>query len=408
MSSAHRPQHEILKTVPQGTDTSGMQAMFELYTAHLPQKASMALPSNCSKVFAVVGSTGFLGPYIIASLLRSNNCSQIFCLNRTLDAQQRTESALHQVMGDFSPQRSRLHYQVTDMTQPDFGLTALQAGMLSSRVDELIFNAWDPHWGKELAYFEPFLEGIRNSIEFCATASRRPRITFISTVCAVGNWSAFHPTEKTIPEAVVWDNRSAGTHGYGESKCVAEQVLAKGQEVSGVPVSVIRAGQIGGPSHPSMGAWPRQGWLCSIIMASKRLKVFPTHVTPLDWIPVDILADGIANSTLRCPSSLDVEVFNAVHPRAVSWSLFYRTLQSRFGFQAVEEHLQAWLDRFDHTGMNLHGFLSAMEGGREFNMAFHNRKALEVLPQVPQITEDLLATWLSGWNLRLGDSSAKL
>jgi thioester reductase-like protein len=355
-----------------------------------------------------MGSTGFLGPHIIASLLRAHSPSQIFCLNRSVDAQQRTETALDQVMGDFSAQRSQLHYWVTDMTQPNFGLTALQVGLLSSRVDELIFNAWDPHWGKELAYFETFLAGIRNAIDFCATASSRPRITFISSICAVGDWPIVHPTDPTIPETVVWDRRSAMNNGYGESKCIAEQVLAKAQKVSGIPVSVIRAGQIGGPSKLSMGAWPRQGWLCSVITASKRLKVFPMHVTPLDWIPVDIFADSIVNSTMRFPNSSDVEVFNALHPEASSWSLFHKTLEARFDFQAEEESLRDWLDRFDPARMKIHSVLSAMEGGREYNLGCHNENAKAVLPYVPKITEDLLTMWLASWNLTLGDCRPKL
>ncbi|KAF2022568.1 hypothetical protein EK21DRAFT_16129, partial [Setomelanomma holmii] len=162
-----------------------------------------------------------------------------------------------------------------DMTKPNFGLAALQAGLLASQVDELIFNAWDPHWGRKLTYFESFLVGIRNAVDFCATAYQRPRITFVSSICAVGDWPIFHPINPAIPEAVVWDNRSAMPHGYGESKCVAEQVLAKAHEVSGIPVNIVRAGQIGGPSQSSVGTWPRQGWLYSIILASSKLGVFP-------------------------------------------------------------------------------------------------------------------------------------
>jgi thioester reductase-like protein len=390
------------------TDTKGMQAMFERYTSHLPKTSNIAPASKSPKALAVIGSTGFLGPHIIASLLSVHKHSDIFCLNRSSDARQRTESPLQQLVSDFSKHSSRLHFWVMDMTQPNFGLAAFQAGLLASQVDELIFNAWDPHWGKDLAYFDPFLEGIRTAIDFCASSCRRPRLSFVSSICAVGDWPLIHPTDPAIPEAVVWDDRCAMTSGYGQSKCVAEQVLAKAHEVSGIPVSVFRAGQIGGPSRPDMGPWPRQGWLCSIIISSKRLKVFPTHVTPLDWIPVDIFADGIANSTLRCPTSSDVEVFNAVHPKVATWDLFYKTLRSRFNLQAAEESLQDWLHRSDPTDMKLHGFLTAMEGGREYNMIAHNQKALEVLPSVPEITEKLLAGWLASWKLKLGDLSAKL
>ncbi|KAH7060984.1 hypothetical protein BKA63DRAFT_528313 [Paraphoma chrysanthemicola] len=400
-------QHSHDASLLPATDTNGMQAMLERHTKNLPQNMNMAPASNTSKTIAVLGSTGFLGPHIVAALLRTHKHSKIFCLNRSLDGQQRTESALSQLMDNFAAEQQRLHYWMTDITQPNFGLGPSQTGLLAFQVDELIFNAWEAHWAKKLAHFDSFLAGVRNAIDFCAVACRRPRITFVSSICAVGNWPVVYPMNPVIPEAVVWDNRSAMPHGYGEAKCVAEQVLEKAHKASAIPVSIIRAGQIGGPSQLNLGAWPRQGWLYSIILASSKQGVFPTHMQPLDWIPVDILADGIANITMRRPNS-SVEVFNALHPNPASWSLFYKTLCSHFGLQAEEESLPGWLDLFDPTSMKLHGFLSTWGRGREYNMVFDKQRASEVLPPVPPITEDLLVRWLAGWKLTLGESSAKL
>jgi thioester reductase-like protein len=397
-----------LSRVKNTTDTKGMQTMLERYTKLMPKASRVSHTSKGPKTLVVIGSTGFLGPHIVASLLSAHKHSDIFCLNRSPDARERTELALQQHGSDYSRQSPRLDFWVTDITQPDFGLTSLQAGLLASQVDELIFNAWDPNWGKKLLYFDPFLGGIRNAINFCASASKRPRITFISSICAVGDWPLLHPREPVIPEAVLQDHRSAMPNGYGESKCVAEQILAKANEISRVPVNIVRAGQIGGPSVPSMGAWSRQGWLYSVMMASKRLGTFPTHVVPLDWIPVDLLAEGIASSTLRRPRFSEVEVFNALHPNAASWSLLCRTLRSSFGLQAEEESMPEWLARLDPNRMKVHGFLSAFGNGREYDMNFRNQNALEVLPSVPVITEELLSRWLANWKLTLGNSNAKL
>ncbi|KAH5617550.1 hypothetical protein HBI23_254190 [Parastagonospora nodorum] len=397
-----------LQCVKNTTDTKGMQRMLERYTKDMPRASKVSRMSKSPKTLVVIGSTGFLGPHIIASLLSAHNQSDIFCLNRSSDARQRTELALQQLGSDYSKQSPRLHFWATDMTQPNFGLTSLQADLLASQVDELVFNAWDPHWGKKLVDFDRFLGGIRNAINFCASASKRPRITFISSICAVGDWPLIHPRDPVIPEAVVQDNRSAMPNGYGESKCVAEQILAKANQVSGIPVNIVRAGQIGGPSLPSMGAWARQGWLYSVMMASKRLGTFPTHVVSLDWIPVDLLAKGVASCTMRRASFSDVEVFNALHPNAASWTLLWRTLRSRFGLQADEESMPAWLARLDPKRMKVHGFLSAFGNGREYNMKFRNQNALEVLPSVPVITEELLSRWLANWKLILGNSNAKL
>jgi hypothetical protein len=235
-SNVKLPLHCVKNT----TDTKGMQTMLERYTIHMPKASKVSHMSRSPKTLVVIGSTGFLGPHIIASLLSAHEHSDIFCLNRSSDARQRTELALQQLGSDYSRQSPRLHFWATDMTQPDLGLTPTQTFLLASQVDELIFNAWDPHWGKKLVEFDPFLGGIRNAINFCASASKRPRITFISSICAVGDWPLIHPRDPAIPEAVAQDNRSAMPNGYGESKCVAEQILAKANEISGIPVNIVR------------------------------------------------------------------------------------------------------------------------------------------------------------------------
>tara|TARA_R110002003_G_scaffold1007_2_gene22055 strand:- start:1282 stop:2103 length:822 start_codon:yes stop_codon:yes gene_type:complete len=241
-------------------------------------------------------------------------------------------------------------------------------------VDELIFNAWDPHWSKDLVCFETLLSGVRNTIDLCAAEYRRPRITFVSSICAVGDWPKVHHTDPAMPEAVIWDNHSAMPHGYGESKCIAEQILAKDQEVSGVPVSIVRAEQVGGASGPSLGAWPRQGWLYAIITASIRLKAFPMQVQPLDWIPVDTLAGGIANVIMHPRNASDVEVFNMLHPDAAPWSLLHKILRTRFGLQGKEESLPDWLDRLDPTRIETAWFLERNRKREGAQYDFQERK----------------------------------
>ena len=198
----------------------------------------------------------------------------------------------------------------------------------------------------------------------------------------------------------MWDSRSAMPHGYGESKCVAEQLLAKAHEASGLRVNVVRAGQIGGPSKPRVKEWPRPGWIHSILQTSLKLGSFPMHVQPLDWIPVDSFAAGIVNSTKTSPSPGTLQVFNMVHPEPGPWKMLYDTLANRFGTPMETTSLSDWLDRLDQREFKLHGFLRATGNGREHNMSFRNANALQTLPEVVPLSEELLADWLRGWKLR--------
>jgi hypothetical protein len=52
--------------------------------------------SRCSSIM-VIGTTGFLGPYIVASLLENIAFSHILCINRDPKGQERTVGALQRI-----------------------------------------------------------------------------------------------------------------------------------------------------------------------------------------------------------------------------------------------------------------------------------------------------------------------
>lgn len=268
---------------------------------------------------------------------------KVVCINRTSDGKLRTLSALAGIRRDKSCSAvTCLDFRVADISMQHMGLTSEQVKLLALEVDELVFNAWNPNWSLPLKSFEPLLRALRHAVEFCVSGHRQPRMTFVSSICAVGEWPRNHPNQPRIPERVAWDSASAMAHGYGESKCIAEQLLARAHASSGVCITIVRAGQIGGPvqENTPSGSWSVQGWLYSIIKASAKLGYWPAHVQPLDWIPVDALAKGIANIMQRKPDIRAVQVLNMVHPQPAPWNLLFTTLKSRFGLRAKEVSLQ--------------------------------------------------------------------
>jgi hypothetical protein len=94
-----------------------------------------------------------------------------------------------------------------------------------------------------------------------------------------------------------------------------------------------------------------------------------------------------------------VEVFNLVHLEPVPWRLLFSTLQEKFGSRADLVSLLEWLNRLGPGKIGMYGFLNSFGSGREYDMCFHCGNALEVLPGVVPITEDLLATWGKGRDL---------
>ncbi|CAN9286530.1 unnamed protein product [Alternaria alternata] len=79
----------------------------------------------------------------------------------------------------------------------------IQEELLASAVDEVVFNAWNPHWGLPLQSFEPLLKALASTIGFCTSSPRQPRITSISSICAVGEWPRQNRQQPLIPERVV-------------------------------------------------------------------------------------------------------------------------------------------------------------------------------------------------------------
>jgi thioester reductase-like protein len=313
-------------------------------------------------------------------------------------------SALGQLESGNSQPPRRLSFITTDITKPT------QDWNYVFNVDDIIFNAWSANWRTPLESFGPLLNAVRNIIEICATSPRRPRIIFMSSTCAIGDWPQMHPEQPLLPEEPAWDIASATENGYGQSKCIAEQLLADAHKQHGLRVAIVRAGLIGGPST-GVGSlsWPIQGSLYVVIRTSQKLGTWPTKVNALDWIPVDALAKGIVEITATDPSSRALCVYNMLHPDPAPWALLYTTLKNGFELSAKQVSLPVWLDSLTPETFKMHAFYRRAGMGREqVGKAFQNQNALRLLPKVDRITEQQLRMWLQGWGLALDKIGSRL
>ena len=72
---------------------------------------------------------------------------------------------------------------------------------------------------------------------------------------------------------------------YTESRYVAECILHEANQRSGVPVSILRVGQIGGSTVECDVAFPEQEWLVALIKTSMTMGAMPTNVILIDLDP---------------------------------------------------------------------------------------------------------------------------
>lgn len=389
---------------------STMEELVQRYSQGLVKPSTLPKEDSGPHVVALVGSTGYLGPHILASLLNNPGIASIYCLNRSADARERTANALESAGYQEDERFRSINFLLSELGAPKLGLSESDFDEVSSKVDTIIYNTWRPNFSLPLLSFEkPFLSGLRNIIDWARASPRRPRIVFISSIAAVGNWSKVFPSQPQIPETPIIDANVSMHMGYGESKCVGERILQVAHDVCRIPVNVIRVGQIGGPSMPSGGKWPVQGWLLAIVRTSKALGALPTHVAPVDWIPVDALAKQVSDVVAHASTTVGYHIFNMVHPDVASWDMFLDTLLNRFSINSKKISLPEWLERLEekarmdsadqkkYIALRFSDFLRSMGDGREDMRSRCENVANVSRMHMAPLTEDLLAEWLEWW-----------
>ncbi|RFU26072.1 hypothetical protein B7463_g10277, partial [Scytalidium lignicola] len=310
----------LVTGLPNGISTEAshaqtMQALINKYTSCLPERSSQGTKS----VVILTGSTGSLGSYLLDTLIKSTLISEIWCLNRSDNSEERqTASSSHRgLITDWKSNNVR--FRKADLPKENLGLAREDYDYLLKHVTNIIHTQWQVDFNLSLPSFSKHIHGIRNLVDFAVASSRDAAIFFTSSVGIAYNWKS----SATIPEKSIEDLSVART-GYGESKLVAETVLLEAAKRSAVNVTIARVGQIAGPvkNNASKGMWNRKEWLPSIIDASSHLSLVPKTLgknNSIDWIPVDILSEIIIQLAIGSKSSREGRIFHTVNPTKVTW-----------------------------------------------------------------------------------------
>lgn len=386
------------------------------YVQSLPPKADLqpAAASSVSKdaTVAIVGSTGYVGSHLVATLLRNPAVSRIYCLNRGDDAstrQKETLSKQHLVPED---KLAKLTFFKITLGTPRLGLSDEQYQTIANEVEVVVYNSWRLDFGLAIRSFDPFLHATRELVDLSAASRHGMRVVLVSSVSSVESLAA---SGSAVPEAAVADPLAAMNTGYGQSKLAAERILAAAQAQSGVPVSVVRVGQVGGPGGGGGGlaAWPDQAWISAIIKTSKAMGCFPAQVTPIDWVAVDDVASILESVALQPDKNLGAPQFFNVASQSQPWSVLldvFREPGSAGGFEVAP--LSEWVKKVRaQTGpggapdvarlpaLRLIDFYDILGDGVD-SMAYatEHTRAVSGIDLAP-VGRDLLSSWLRSWNL---------
>ena len=93
-----------------------------------------------------------------------------------------------------------------------------------------------------------------------ANSAHNAFVLFVSSVASVGGWKGL----EEIPETPIHDLTVAANMGYGQSKLIAEGLLDKASEISGVRSAICRVGIVAGPVEQALGMWNKSEYIPSV------------------------------------------------------------------------------------------------------------------------------------------------
>ncbi|KAL2004119.1 hypothetical protein VTN02DRAFT_6583 [Thermoascus thermophilus] len=315
------------------------------YTADLPEQELDVSGIPETHTVILTGSTGSLGNYLLSVLLNDPKVAKVYCMNRS-DAKSRQEKSFQEKGLNFNA--DKVEFLQVAFGEEKFGLDDDKYEEMLQSVDTIIHNAWKVDFNHKVDSFEEVhIRGVRRFVDFSLKSKHHAHIHFISSVSVIGAWKAHHGP--AVPEIPLENPDVTLTQGYGESKHISERICLAASRRSGVPTTIHRVGQIGGPSTEK-GQWNRQEWLPTIVATSKSLGKIPSTLgsAPVDWIPVDTLATIIVElvETRRTTQTESrCSVFHLVNPSSVPWTALIPAVQKHYPVKPVE--LSAWVEELE-------------------------------------------------------------
>ena len=313
--------------------TRGMSGIGYRAAEQLSPETTILQPNT---TVLLTGSTGALGSYIL-NALREGGSGRVCCFNRSADSQdlQTIWNRSRGLRADFPD--PRVTFSTGNLALPYFGLSSSDFEDLQKSVTHVIHNAWPVDFNKPLQSFVESLDGVVNLIRFCHHSRHDVKLQFISSITSVAQYSE----APTIPEHAVTNPRVSAPMGYGQSKYVAEMILAYSSQVLGVQTISARVGQISGDASQKRG-WSLNEWFPSLVVSSLHMGALPSSLGCVEngggvrWVPIDTTAkilldiydDGCAPGTNN--------TFHILHPEPTPWSHLLPTVKRVLDRAAAE------------------------------------------------------------------------
>ncbi|RPD77318.1 acetyl-CoA synthetase-like protein [Lentinus tigrinus ALCF2SS1-7] len=352
-----------------------MCALLDKYSAglkrHFPEKVAGG-HGVAAETVLVTGTTGRLGSHLLEQLMKRQDVSRVYALNRESSGsvaalEKRSRDAFRQWGLDESLLlNGKVSFHAVDLSQPHFGLSEELYNEIRDSVTQIFHNAWRVDFNVALPSFEPLIAGARNLLDLALSSPLPggPRVLFVSSISSLRNHIGSSPADETIDV----DPALAYGSGYSESKWVTEQLFARAAD-KGLRATSVRVGQVSGDQRT--GGWSTTEWVAVLVRTSQRLGCIPVkeevsshkfsldshslrrselyaHVAMQDltWVPVDVVASTLQDMAMV---ETDERALHLVSPEPVPWNSVFIPIAERLGVPAVP--YAEWLARLENSAV---------------------------------------------------------
>ncbi|GAB2547824.1 thioester reductase domain-containing protein [Nocardia heshunensis] len=288
----------------------------------------------------LTGATGFLGAFLLDSLLRLP-CTRVTCLVRASpdgpDPATRLRDSLRRY--GIEVPWDRVSVAVGDLARPAFGLEPDDYRALAESVDAIVHNGAPVHHLTPYPRLRPGIVDGTWEILRLATLHRAIPVHYIS---ACDTAVAADANPDPIPEGHRAPAPKVLANGYIQAKWVAEGlVLAAGER--GLPVAVHRPGRISG--HSRTGAGNQRDAFWTMVRAMVALGVAPEDSMPVNLVPVDHVADAVAHLLYTGGTG----VYHHLAPEPTSLATVLERLHT-LGYRLTPVSEPTWIDLLSRLG----------------------------------------------------------
>ncbi|KAJ2107681.1 large subunit of alpha-aminoadipate reductase [Coemansia sp. RSA 922] len=324
---------------PEAEETSEYAADLADLIAQLPQPPAEA-PTAVAEdaTYLLTGATGFLGAFVLDSLLRRHPRASVVCLVRAADAQaamQRVRQAAVANLVWTDDWARRVRAVAGDLAQPRLGLSDADWAECAT-ADVIVHNGALVHWVYPYARLRA--ANVLSTLEALKLASegRAKRLVFVSSTSALD-------TDHYVQLGCVGESddlegsRTGLMSGYGQSKWVAERLLMHARHC-GWPVAIVRPGYVLGDSRS--GATNADDFLWRLAKGCAQLQLSPVMANPVNVCPVDYVADVVAAAASH-PRALEHMVYHVFNHAGFRFHDIFDLMRG-YGYPMVDAEYMRW------------------------------------------------------------------